>query len=86
MEKNPMFVFWNLILHLKLILLEFVKSIRKGDFKLYTQVIKKFGPCMFILDYCNYASWLAVHFNNMVNLHKAHSAVYEEFVKGKFTV
>ena len=36
-------------------LLEFVKSIRKGNFKLYAEVLKKCAPWMFILDHYNYA-------------------------------
>ena len=86
LEKHPMFVFWNLILHLELILLEFFKSIRKGDLKLCTQVLKKFTPCIFILDHYNYPSWLPVHLNETANLHKTHPAVYEECVKRKLTV
>ena len=78
MEKHAMFVFCNLILHLELILLEFAKAIRKGDCRLYTQVLKKFALFMSILDHFNYASWLPVHLNEMANLHKTHPDVYEE--------
>ena len=70
MERHSTFVFWNLMLHLELILLEFVKFIRKDDFKLCTEVLKKVAPCVFILDHYNYASWLPVQ-----------PTVYEEFVK-----
>ena len=31
-EKHPMFKFWNLILKLELLLLEFAKSLRSGNF------------------------------------------------------
>lgn len=41
---------------------------------------------MYILDHYNYVSWLLVHLNEMANVQKSHSAVYEEFHKGKFTV
>lgn len=81
-----MFVFGNLILHLEVILLKFVKSIRKSDFKLYIQVLKEFTPRMYILDHYNYERWLLVHLNEMANLQKSYSAVYEEFLKGKLTV
>ena len=68
-------------------LLEFVKSIRKGDFKLCTQVLNKFIPCMFILNHYNYMGWLLVHLNEIANLHKTHPAVYcKKCVKGKLTV
>ena len=54
MGKHPMFVFWNLILRIELILLEFVKSIRKSNFKRYAEVLKNFALWMFILDHYNY--------------------------------
>ena len=79
-----MLVFWNLILDIELILLEFFKSIRKGDFKLYTQVPKKFASSMFILDYYNYVSCLPVHLDEIANIHKTHPAAYEQLLKGKW--
>ena len=72
-----MLVFWNLILDIELILLEFFKSIRKGDFKLYTQVPKKFASSMFILNYHNYVSCLPVHLDEIANFLKTHPAAYE---------
>ena len=42
-ETHHMFVFWNLTLYLELILLEFLKSIKKGEFKLYTHTQKSYS-------------------------------------------
>ena len=41
---------------------------------------------MFALDHHNYARWLPVHINEMSQLQKNHPGVYEEFLKGKFSV
>ena len=38
------------------------------------------------LDHYNYVMWLFIHLNEMANLHKTHPAIYEEFLKGNFTV
>ena len=54
-ETNPMFRFWNIILYLELVLLEFVRSIRSGNFGLYIDPLKLIVPWMFSLDYHNYA-------------------------------
>ena len=41
---------------------------------------------MFALDHHNYARWLPVHINEMSQLQKNHPGVYEEFLKGKFSM
>ena len=54
-ETHPMFRFWNIIFYLELVLLEFVRSIRSGNFGLYIDSLKLIVPWMFSLDYHNYA-------------------------------
>ena len=51
----------NIILHVELLLLEFIKSIRVGDFNLYIQTMTLIAPWMFSLDHHNYARWLPLH-------------------------
>ena len=46
----------------------------------------KIAPWMFALDHHNYARWLPVHINEMSQLQQNHPGVYEEFLKGKFSV
>ena len=77
-----MFKFWNLILQPELILFEFVKSIRSGNLQLYINTLMK----MFALDHHNYATSLPVHINEMSQLQLNHPGIYEEFLKGKFSV
>ena len=81
-----MFKFWNLILQLELLLFEFVKSIRSGNLQLYINTLMKIAPWMFALDHHNYARWLPVHINEMSQLQQNHPDVYEEFLKGIFSV
>ena len=47
-EKYPMYKFWNLILKVELILLQFVKSIRLVDFNLYKDSLLLIAPWMFL--------------------------------------
>ena len=81
-----MFKFWNLILQLELLLFEFVKSIRSGNLQFFINTLMKIAPWMFALDHHNYARWLPVHINEMSQLQQNHPGVYEEFLKGKFSV
>ena len=85
-ETHPMFRFWNLIFYLELVLLEFVRSIRSGDFGLYIVSLKLIVPLIFSLDHDNYARWLPVHISEMDHAHKNHPNVHNEFSRDKFTV
>ena len=85
-EKYPMYKFWNLILKVELILLQFVKSIRSSDFNSYKDSLLLICPWMFLLDHHNYARWLPIHIRSMINLESEQPMLYEEFLKGHFTV
>lgn len=82
-EKAPVFKYWNLTLRLQLILLEFVKSIRSGNFSLYVQSLRSITPWMFALNHHNYARWLPIHIRSMLNLP---DDVKSHFEDGNFTV
>ena len=84
-EAHPMFKFCNLTLHLELLLLEYVKSIRSGDFYLYVKTILSVVPWMFSLDHHHYARWLPVHIRAILNLPNAQPQIYSSFEDGKFT-
>ena len=85
-KQYPMFPFWNLILQLEFLLLNFVKSIMSGKFEDYIQALLRIVPWMFSLDHHNYARWLPVYISELTALHQHHPQLYEEFMKGKFTV
>ena len=84
-EEHAMFKYWNLILKLELVLLEFVKSIQTGNFQLYLHTPVEMAPWFFSLDHHHYARWLPVHIGTMNSLLKVHLAVHKEFQKSKFT-
>ena len=82
----PLFKFWFTILQLELTLLVFVRSIRTGDFELYVQSLTKLVPWFFSLDHFNYSRWISVHLRDMVTLSHLHPQIYDNFLKGYFTV
>lgn len=82
-EKAPLFKYWNLTLQIELILLEFVKSIRSGDFNLYVQSLRSITPWMFALNHHNYARWLPIHIRTMINLPVD---IKSHFLAGRFSV
>ena len=90
-EAHPQFLFWSTALELELfflelLALEFVRSIREGNFSLYVQILGKLVPWMFALDLVNYSRWLTIHIRDLVNLKERHPSVYAEFEQGKFVV
>lgn len=85
-EAHPQFLFWSTALELELLVLEFVRSTREGNFPLYIQIVGKLVPWMFALDLVNYSRWLPIHIRDLVNLKERHPSVYVEFEQGKFVV
>ena len=83
-ETHPMFKFWNLTLHLELLLLECVMTKRSRDFRLYVKTILSVVPWMFSLDHHYYARWLPVHIRAMLDLPNAQPQIYSSFKAGKF--
>ena len=82
----PHFQFWNIILQLELTVMLFVRLIREGNFQLYIEALTKIVPWFFALDHIHYSRWIPVHLRDMVSLQECHHDVYEEIMKGKFTV
>ena len=85
-KSHPQFHYWSIALELELLVLEFVRSIREGNFLLYEQILAKLVPWMFALDLTNYSRWLPVHISDLVKLKEKHPTVCVMFVQGKFVV
>ena len=85
-QEQPQFKYWTIALYLELLVLQFVRSIRERNFKLYNQSLSQIIPWLFALDHINYARWLPVHIADMLNLIRSHPDVYFEFMKGHFAV
>ena len=66
--ESPLFHFWSLTLKLELIILIFVRSLRKRNFTLYRDALTMLIPWFFALDYPKYARWLPIYVRNMLSL------------------
>lgn len=64
--------------------LQFVKSLRNADFKLYIATLAQMMPWLFALNQTLYARWLPVHIKKMIELQHIHLDIYEEFMERKF--
>ena len=83
---SPHFKLWAITLDGELCILNFVQSLRQGNFKLDINSLIKIAPWFFALDHHHYACWLPVHIRDMVAMQNACPAVAHEFENGHFVV
>ena len=69
-----------------LLLLEFIRAEREGDWELHLKVTTKMNPYFFAMDRMNYSRWLPVYIMDMRNLQEKALDVYNEFLRGNHTV
>ena len=66
--------------------MQYIRSIREGNFPLYVQSIGQLMPWFFAMDQYNYSRWVPVHIRDMLTLPQRHPEVYEQFLHGNFVV
>ncbi len=54
-DESAQFQFWYTALHLELLVLTFVRSLRSTDFPLYRESLIQLAPWFFCLNHTNYA-------------------------------
>ena len=59
-QQSVHFDYWMKTLSLEIILLLYIRSIRKSNFYLYVKSLAKIIPWMFALDHTHYSRWLPV--------------------------
>ena len=85
-DKHPHFFYWNTVIEIQLLINQFVRAQREGNFLLYIDVLDKFMSWFFALDHVHYSRWLLVHIRDLVCLKERHPALFDEFRKGNFVV
>ena len=85
-KDHPQFLYWSIALELELKVLQFVRSIREGDFVLYRNILAELCPWFFVFDYTNYSRWLPVHLRNMMLLESMYQHIYQQFLNSHFVV
>ena len=65
-------------------ILIFVRSIRVGNFILFTHVLRKLMKWYFIFEHVHYARWLSVHLFDLLTLHVKYPVVYSYLLRGSF--
>jgi len=85
LHESAQFQYWSITITLEAILLNFVRSIREGNFVLFVDCLKKICPWLFALDMVHYARWLPVFVKTLEELPVHHPDVYAAFLSGHFS-
>ena len=86
-QRSEMWRFWNSFLSMVDNILSILYATRTGDWWiLYIESIRRFLPWAFTCDRQYYARYLTLHLMEMVNLEENHRCIYDDFMKGNFSV
>lgn len=85
-EKSKVFSFWEDYINMVLVLLQFIKAERTGNWKLHLSTTAAMVPHFFSMDRVNYARWLPVYLSDMNMLELNHPQVYQEFIAGNHSI
>ena len=85
-KESKVFNFWEDYINMVLLLLQFVKAERTGNWKLRLSATAAMVPHFFSMDRVNYARWLPVYLSDMNMLESKHPEVYQEFMAGSHSV
>ena len=81
-EKSKVFSFWVEYIDMVLVLLQFIKAERTGNWKLHLSTTAAMIPHFYSMDRVNYARWLPVYISHMNLLESNRPDVYREFIPG----
>ena len=82
-KEQPQSDFWNKAQKLDLLILQFVKTIRDGDFLCYRTILDTLMKWIMALDRSNYERSLPLMLRDLSLLEERHPGLYVEFVQNK---
>lgn len=84
--KSKLFCFWDEYISMVLILLQFIKAERTGNWSLHLSSTTGMIPHFFAMDRSNYARWLPIYLADMCMLEETHPEVFKEFSTGSHSI
>ena len=84
--RSNLFSFWEEYISMVMVLLQFVKAERTGNWNLHLSSTAAMIPHFFAMDRPNYARWLPVYLADMHTLEERHPKVFQEFATGTHSI
>ena len=84
--KSKLFSFWEEYIDMVMILLQFIKAERTGNWNLHLSSTAAMIPHFFAMDRTNYARWMPIYLADMHKLEVRHPKVFKEFSAGNHSV
>ena len=84
--KSKFFGFWEEYINMVMLLLQFIKAERTGNWSLHLSTTTAMVPHFFSRNRVNYARWLPVYVSDINKLHSNHPEVYQEFMAENHSV
>ena len=85
-QTSPMFQYHYFLLKKKLLVLQFVRSVRTGDKDMYLASLTNITYFFCSLNHTHYSRWTPVHIRDMILLPQTHPEINQHFELGRFTV
>ena len=85
-KKSHLFAFWNEYIDMVMILLQFIKAERTGNWEFHLSATAAMLPHFYAMDRQNYSRWIPVYIADMKRLEDTHPIVHNEFRNGNHSV
>lgn len=85
-ELYPTCNFWSSYLEMVQVMLNFIRATREGNWTLHIASVREMIPCFFAFDRLNYARYLTVYHQEMLNLPTTHPYSNDHLQSGEFSV
>jgi hypothetical protein len=85
-DKHPMFKVMRQYMRMVMQMLQFIRAVRTGDWKLHLQALQIFTKYFFAHDFYNYARMIPLYLAEMDSLATSDPEVYAEFLAGNWVV
>ena len=84
--KSKLLSFWEEYIAMVMILLQFIKAERTGNWNLHLSSTAAMIPHFFAMDRTNYARWMPIYLADMHKLEERHPQVFQEFSFGNHSM
>ena len=85
-ERSPLTAFWNSYLEMMQVLMNYMKSVKLGDWHLYINSVVNMLPWFHACDNQSYARHFTYYWATQQDLPNTHPNIYSEFLNGRFSI